>query len=545
MNCFRCGAKLMSARLSAVRRLGLEESGLALVLALIVVAAMSISTVALVGLVTSNETAFGRDRQEVRALNIGQSGLNYGVSYMQQYLAANDSSNGLAVGSTVGSSGSPMYSGAVDGGTMSWYAAKTGAATWTIYANAVSPNGAVTRRLSLNMGGNVTTQTTTLTASPVYAYGYVMADPNADCASLTPPANGGDSISNSAALTVPIFIASSLCVSAGAPAIGEPSVEPAGVTQSVTLYVGKTFRTSGTANPVGSSATPILSANIVGGCQVNFHGLQNRVCSTQGSAVSSSGSGVYASTYPVQQQSLVKPTIDVANYSAAMPGPANDCNGTSVKNLFRLDNNAARNTSLGTINLFHLKNTNQADTGNNFDCRYYDGTGNLVGQLTWVDGNPGTLTVKGTIFLDGNLNLSANDKVKYTGLGVIYLDGTLTAANGARFCAGALVSGDCPTTWDTSTNNVELVAINHQNAANAVSFVGDAQVQGIVFANGNFSSTNGASIYGSVIADSGQLSGDAKFASPPQPPAGAPGGPSQTTNTSTTWNIPKGGWSQY
>ena len=67
---------------------------MALVLALIVVAAMSISTVALVGLVTSNETAFGRDRQEIRALNIGQSGLNYGVSYMQQYLAANDSTNG-------------------------------------------------------------------------------------------------------------------------------------------------------------------------------------------------------------------------------------------------------------------------------------------------------------------------------------------------------------------------------------------------------------------------------------------------------------------
>ena len=146
----------MTTRLSGVQRLAHEERGLALVLALLVVAAMSISTVALVGLVSSNETAFGRDRQEVRALNIGQSGLNYGVSYMQQYLAANDSTNGLAVGSTVGSSGTPMYSGAVDGGTMSWYATKTGSATWTIYANAVSPNGAVTRRLSLNMGGNVT-----------------------------------------------------------------------------------------------------------------------------------------------------------------------------------------------------------------------------------------------------------------------------------------------------------------------------------------------------------------------------------------------------
>ena len=52
---------------------------------------------------------------------------------------------------------------------------------------------------------------------------------------------------------------------------------------------------------------------------------------------------------------------------------------------------------LGTApTLLHLKNTNQADAGNNFDCRWYDGSGNLVGRLTWVDGNPGTLTVQGT-----------------------------------------------------------------------------------------------------------------------------------------------------
>jgi hypothetical protein len=146
---------------------------------------------------------------------------------------------------------------------------------------------------------------------------------------------------------------------------------------------------------------------------------------------------------------------------------------------------------------------------------------------------------------DEQFDLSANDKAVYSGTGVIYVDGTVTAANGARLCAGSLVSGNCPSTWNTTTNNVELVAINHQNAANAVSFVGDAQVQGIVFANGNFSSTNGASIYGSVIADSGQPSGNAQFASPPQPPAGAPGAATTTTTSSYTWNVPKGGWSQY
>ena len=539
-------------RVSPLGRRARDDTGLALVIVLVAILAMTLSTITIVQLVTSNEGAFGRDRQVARATNIGQQGLNYGVSYMQSYLAQTDASNALAVGAQVGSAGTPKYTGAVDGGTMSWYAVKSAVSEWTIYANAVSPNGAVRRRLSLKMGGTVTPSVTATSASPVYGYGYVMADPNADCAALNPPANGGNSISNSAALTVPVFIAGSLCISAGSPAVAEPTIEPSGLTQSVTMYVGKTYRTSNTASPVGTSARPIKIANVVAGCQAYFKkAWTNQVCSTSGNPTNGTGSGIFATTYQSQQLTLTKPTIDTTTYTSALPGPAHDCNGPSSKGLFRLDNDSIRNTSLqipaasGSISLLHLKNTNQADAGNNFDCLFYDGGGNLVGRLKWADGNPGTLTVKGTVFIDGNLSLSSNDSAVYTGTGVIYVDGTVTARNGARLCAGSLVNGNCPTAWDTSVNDLELVAVNHQNATNAVSFVGDARVQGIVFANGNFSSTNGASTYGSVIADSGQLSGGTQFASPPQPPAGAPGAATTTITSNFTWNVPKGGWSQY
>ncbi len=521
-------------------------------LVIIVVAAMTISTIAMVQLVTTNQKAFGRDDQVARATNIGQSGLTYGVSYLQSYLAQYDTDNQLPVGSLVGSAATPKYTGPIDGGTMSWYAAKTAVGAWTIYANAVSPTGAVTRRLSLTIAATTTPSSTTTTASPLYGFGYVMADASMDCAAANPPANGGNTIGNSAALTVPTFIASSLCVSAGSPVIGEPLIEPVGQTQSVTLYVGRTFRTSSTGSPIGTSARPIKSANIVAGCQAYFKKKwTNQVCSTPGNPLNGAGSGVFASSYQALQQTLAKPAIDTGTYTSAMPGPSHDCNGASVKGLFKLDNDTTRNTSLqipassGSISLLHLKNTNQGDAGNNFDCSFYDGAGKLVGQLKWVDGNPGALTVNGVVFIDGNLRFSANDVAVYTGTGVIYVDGTVTATAGARLCAGAMVSGGCSTTWDQSVNNLELVAINHQNVANAVSFSGDARLQAIVFANGNFSSTNGASLYGSVIADSGQLSGDAQFASPPQPPAGAPGSAVGTVTTVTTWNVPKGGWSQY
>ncbi len=59
-----------------------DESGLALVLALIVVAALSVATASMIMLVTSNQTAVGRDRQEERAFNIAEAGLNEAVSYL-------------------------------------------------------------------------------------------------------------------------------------------------------------------------------------------------------------------------------------------------------------------------------------------------------------------------------------------------------------------------------------------------------------------------------------------------------------------------------
>ena len=186
------GERVIRSLATRIARLGgrtADESGVALVTVLVVVSAMTISTGMMVQMMTSNEKAFGRDRQVARATNIGQQGLNYGVAYMQSYLATYDSGNTLPIGSAVGTAASPKFSGSIDSGTMSWFATKTVSGAWTIYANAVSPSGDVSRRLSLTMGATASTTSTGGTASPVYAFGYVMADPNADCAGVTPPVN--------------------------------------------------------------------------------------------------------------------------------------------------------------------------------------------------------------------------------------------------------------------------------------------------------------------------------------------------------------------
>ncbi len=532
------------------RRLAREQRGQALVLALGVTMVLTIMAAALATVVVGSVSGAGRDTQEVRAIDLGRTGLNYGTAYLSQWLATNDATGTQPVGTGIGSQASPQSSTSVDGGTVSWWATKTAADTWTVYADGTSKTGTL-RHESIQVKGVISGGIQT-PQDPIYGYGYAMADPNADCTTL---ASGGDTLGNSAQITVPIFIASSLCLSGGgSPLIAEPN---ASGTQTVSLYVGKVYQTQGNGNPVGLSSRKILSANVVGGCQTYFKKKWTNVqCSTPGDPVSGTGSGIQANTYSSSQVNVPMPAVNTALYNTADINPiTHTCaaktpaNAPLTTGLFKLDNDATRNTSLqipaasGAISLFHLKNTNQGDTGNNFDCRYYDGSGNLVGQLTWVDGSPGTLTVKGTTYIDGNLSLSANDQAVYNGVGVLYVDGTVSISNGARLCAATLPSGNCPTAWDPAVNDLEIVAVNHQNAANAATVDGDGRFQGILFVNGNFVSTNSGSVYGSVIANSGQMSGDANFSNPTPAPPGAPGGPGTQTGAAV-WNVSKGSWTQ-
>src|SRR5436190_7632320 len=95
-----------------VRKRLSDESGLALGLALIVVAALSVATASMITLVTSNQTAVGRDRQEERAFNIAEAGLNEAVSY----LSTQDTLSISSVAAT-------DYS--LDNGSGQWSATKT------------------------------------------------------------------------------------------------------------------------------------------------------------------------------------------------------------------------------------------------------------------------------------------------------------------------------------------------------------------------------------------------------------------------------------
>jgi hypothetical protein len=500
-----------------------------LILAISIVAVLTVSTAATIQIVQSNQVSSNRERQATRALAIGEAGLDKAVAAV----VTNDPNATQPTGTTVAST-----SYTFDGGSGTFSATKQADGSWVGTATAVSPDGKVTRKVETTVSPH---QTTTGSAiSPVYGYGFFMADPTADC---TVVSGTGNSIGNSAKVSVPVYIASSLCLSGGgAPLIANPATGP-----KITLYIGGKLQVSGNSSPIGqtSPASARLSkATIVGGCQVSFHGWKNVICSQQGDPTSGTGSGVWADFYSSTPLSLAKPTVGTteanAAYQNAAPGPLNPCGTGSTVGSLRFDSagNTTRDTSLGAVRLLQI--TGAGTTANNFDCRFYDASNNLIGRLAYTYGSPGSLVVQGKIFIDGNLTFTGNDTAVYSGNGTIYVNGTVSFSNGARLCGAAMVAGKCSGNWDPTANSLEIVAVNAANTNPGWNMAGDSEFEGIAYTNGRYVSGNSAWVQGPVIADSGQLSGDTKFKAISAPPPGAPG--ASTLTTLTSWAVEPGSW---
>lgn len=229
-------------RLSLIRRRATarlrDESGVALILALVVVMTLTISIAALTTLASTNERAFGRDRQDVRAFNSAEAGLNGAIAKLKASPASTTSI--------------PNLSGSIDSGNWSYTTSRTqpdptghpNDYLWTMTATGTSPNGSVTRQVQTQVKQTITpgtaTLTTTVPQSAVYSYGLYMGDPNSDCT-----VSGGNTFDGSTAMSVPIYVGGSLCMTGGS-SFAEPASSPGG---TLTLYVGKKFKSRGPSSP--------------------------------------------------------------------------------------------------------------------------------------------------------------------------------------------------------------------------------------------------------------------------------------------------------
>ena len=207
-----------------------------------------------------------------------------------------------------------------------------------------------------------------------------------------------------------------------------------------------TVTVSYVSNVVGGIGTtgPIARANIAGTCKYNA-----QVAHTPCSATDH----VWASTITTSPTNLTRPTINWSYwYANANPGPMHPCTTTSGTPP-AFDSNSTYDGGNAE------KELTPEGAGASYTCQAKDAGGNIIGELSW-NVTTRVLTIKGTIFFDGNAVFHTHDAAAwhYHGRGVIYI--SRNWHNDEPACAGSATT-DCRTngmpTWDTNTDLLVLV----------------------------------------------------------------------------------------
>jgi len=509
-----------------------SESGQSLILALVIMFALSLSIAGVYSYMGSNENHFNRDQQSMRALSNAEAGLHNGLATVTK----SDPTNAVAVG-TVYSSGGNVQ---LDKGKFSWSATKYPAAScpsglptcWNVTSTGISPTGQVTHQVQQTIGWITKTTTTQIDETPVYGYGLFISNPPGDANCFK--------ISGDVSVSANVWFNGSYCPN------GNANITPAaGMDNKFTIYIGGNYLGTNNSN-IGSPALKFAQAGIVGICKK-----QNTVQTCSDSA----NSNVWAyPPYLTGSSPLQKPDVNAQQVYTYGKGTgqlgdptvnwnAPTCSGAG----FTFDNNTTMNDSLSETTIFN---------GSSFSCTVKDSAANTVGTLAW-DNATKTLTVNGTIFIDGDINVPSGT-VKYQGNGTIYVNGSLHGGanvSGTSICGPTLVSAPengCPGPWNypatqppaAGTGSLEFVFINPNSVSTPVNLQGsNHEWQLTLFVVKGFTSNGGTAILGPVLADGGTMAGNTGLNVPPYPPVGAPTS-KLIPVTAAAWGVTPGNWKQ-
>jgi hypothetical protein len=484
-----------------MRRLLRQETGIALLMALGIMLVLVISTTAVISYTNAGQNAARASAGALRATGYAEAGLNAAystISYQLTLTGGNPSSANLlgcsgatgpsdvngpsdcsnpspqlfcfTSGCTAGSDGSATVYGYYSGtNAQTFLGMSVPASTWVLVASgyARNPEGATTGKEAiatvkinpLSNGG----------VASVWNHIFITApyDPNANPQTCQATFSG-----NNTTLSSPLYVIGNLCLTGQNDYIKEVTGG-----QAIDLQVGGKLVLSGTNDSVGdfstSPTTPITSGVVVNGCTTGAVTTATTSCT--------SGSYKYAVKTVdsfVQNDAPVENAADTLNdWKTFDPGPNHTC--ASGNNPFApladtaFDNDTASNLANEPNNsaaAFELV------PGSNYSC--VSKSGASVGQLSWNTAGSGscgcgTLTVNGSIFIDGNLTISR--AATYTGTGIIEVAGTITFKNtGTTLCA----TNPCDfTNWQGVSGNTSMLTLATlvSNSTSAVNFTGNSE----------------------------------------------------------------------
>jgi Tfp pilus assembly protein PilX len=441
------------------------ESGIALPMALGIMMVLSIALVTVLELSSAGQRSSNVSKAEQVALAVAEAGLNEGHAVLTN-AADPTSSSALPASCDV----SPDVE--AEGGTACYWGSLAGS-TWTISAESTvrNPTGgaAITHLVSEQVAVSVPPATTA--NNP--AWNYLYSDSPTGCMILQ----------SSVRIKQKVYVKNDLCLGSSAQITSEAGEVSVGgeITIDSSAWIG--------------FLTPLPTLNLGS----TSAGCRKGAFDSQGNPIGGGGWSypctllhqVNATTQNHTVPNVTKPPIELDRwYANAKPGPMHPCtSSTGVPPTF--DNNSVMDNTSPTVN----------PIGAAYSCSVAGG-----GSISWVPGDPGTLTVNGTIFVDGDIVMVGSTRARVVGRGTIYTSGRVVMDSSIRLC-GVFAGPDCnfaAGAWDPDVNLLTLVAGSGTSGlpsdTYAVELNSSVQWQGAIEAVGDYLQTSSAVAQGPVIA---------------------------------------------
>lgn len=463
--------------LRAVRRLSFEE-GQALVVALVVLVVLGMLGGVVMTYTTSGQRTASRSSAGVTAYSLAEAGINNAMSVLAKQRNAGNAL--LLPDNTVARPANVSY---YDRGSVKWWGTyDLASTTWVLSSvgSMANPTGGslpVTRRITASV--KVRAKAMQPTNNP--AWNYIIATRTGT------PGGCDESLNNSVNIQSPLYVVGNICLNTPSQISGGP------------LQVQGSAKLDINTN-IGSVGAPVNEVHVRNGCAYKTGAFVSPCTPTQ---------KVWAGVVDSSPINLTLPTVDFASwYVNAAPGPKQACTTQSgVPPVF--DNNTTWDAPNGSVpGVFNL-----TPGSTDYSCVVMVGS-KVVGELSW-NHTTKTLTVNGTIFIDGNATANygwSNVPIQYKGTGTIYLGGTMLFAN-TQLCATINAAGtgcDFPN-WDPSSRFLVIVANGAGGNGQQVPTGDSIQVVSSSFEGGLFATntievntyaqTEGPMLGGTVILD--------------------------------------------
>src|SRR5579862_1645600 len=455
-----------------------NEDGIALVMALGITVVLIIFVAAMITFTSAGGRAAQLSAGDVQARQYADAGLNTAYSILEAQLTATNgnpaAANLLGCNGATGASdtngpsncsaptvkvicvSAPSGCSAGDAGSVSFYGYYSGtnpttfngvsvpASTWLLLSTGYARNPNTSSTMSKS-------ETATVTVNPLNS-GAVAAVWNHIflTAPLVPNQCGASFAGNNMTITDPLYVIGNLCITGQNTTVQE-------TTQPVDLMVGGKLILSGSGTSAGTSSKSLTSGVVVGGCNTTGVANAGTTCNAGTHYYVASTDTFVSAAAPTQL------ATDIANdYANFDPGPNHHCASGGLANSV-FDNDTTQNNSAGTFELL---------PGSNYTCISQSGAS--TGQLTW-NNTTKTLTINGSVFIDGNLTISQSGT--YTGTGVIEVAGTIAFnGNSTQLCAENPCNTAASAWQGTSGNNSMLTLVSLKaSSSTAIQFVNNSQ----------------------------------------------------------------------